>query len=169
VPFCVFPVWTGLRCEKNPPKSRKELFLLYLYFMKNPDNHNPDNDFSKDVLNKTKSQINKHLEEIEMRASAVEILDSKTKEFGFKKSKLQPIEFFFYADSKSKAIKLKKILEEKYTYEVYGIKKSDNKWSIIGCTPLMPTKTSVLIKWTKEMSELAFKYDIEFDGWGMLC
>ena len=137
--------------------------------MNNPDNQNPDNDFSKDVLNKTESQINKHLEEIEMSANAVEILDSKTKEFGIKKSKSQSIEFFFYADSKTKAIKLKKILEEKYTYRVNGIKKSDNKWSIIGCTPIMPTKTSTIQKWAKEMIELAFEYEIEFDGWGMLC
>jgi hypothetical protein len=162
VPFCEI-------CEKHSPKFRKELFLLHLYFMNNPDKQNPDNDFCKYVLNKTESQINKHLEEIEMSANAVEILDSKTKEFGIKKSKSQSIEFFFYADSKTKAIKLKKILEEKYTYRVNGIKKSDNKWSIIGYTPIMPTKTSTIQKWAKEMIELAFEYEIEFDGWGMLC
>ncbi len=142
----------------------ENLLLLQLYFM-----NNPDRDFSKDVLNKTESQINKHLEDIEMSDSAIEMSDSKIKDFGIKKSKTQSIEFFFYADSKTKASKLKKTLEEKQGYEVYGIKKSHNKWSIIGCTPLMPTKTSDLKKWAEEMNELAFEYDIEFDGWGMQC
>lgn len=134
-----------------------------------PDNHNEKEDFIQKALDETENQINKHIEEKEIKKVLVEIIDSKLKEFGIEKSKTQSIEFFFYADSEVKAKKLRIILEEKYDYEVYGILEYKDNWSINGCTPVMSTKTSVIQKWSMEMCDLAFELEVEFDGWGMLC
>lgn len=134
-----------------------------------PYNHNENEDFIQKALDKTENQINKHIEEKEIKKVLVKIIDSKLKELGIEKSKTRSIEFFFYADSELKAKKLRTILEEKYNYEVYGILESIDNWSINGCTPLMSTKTSSIQKWSMEMCDLAFELDVEFDGWGMLC
>jgi hypothetical protein len=134
-----------------------------------PDSHNENEDFSQKALDKTENQINKFIEETEVKKALVEIIDSKLKEFGIEKSKRESVEFFFFADSENKANKLKTILEDKYDYEVYGIHKSKDKWSVTGCTPVMSTKTSTIQKWSMQMCDLAFEQEVDFDGWGMLC
>jgi regulator of RNase E activity RraB len=136
--------------------------------MNNQNKQNENSDFSKKVLSNTENQINTHIENLEIRNALVEIIDSKVKELGIEKSDTQSVEFFFYAESEEKANKFKSYLEEKFAYEVYGINKANDKWSIIGCTLVMSTKNSAIQKWSMQMCDLAFEFDIEFDGWGML-
>ena len=80
---------------------------------------------------------------------------------------MREVEFFFYADTEDKASNLT-IELSKLGYTVYQVDKSENKWSIIGATPLMKIDEATLIEWGEAMYSLADKMEVLFDGWGML-
>ena len=78
------------------------------------------------------------------------------------------MEFFFYSRTRENAKELKKDLE-KIGYEVYGIERSTkNQYSIIGVTPPISLEEERFKKWIKEMNEIGFINDCDFDGWGTL-
>lgn len=78
------------------------------------------------------------------------------------------MEFFFYSKTREDADELKKDLE-KIGYEVYGIERSTkNQYSIIGVTPPISLGKEKFKKWIKEMNEIGFINDCDFDGWGTL-
>ena len=84
--------------------------------------------------------------------------------------KQAPVEFFFYTDEEDKASNLA-IELNKLGYEVYSIDRLalDGKWSVTGRTQLMKMTTRTITKWSKQMVELGYQNDCDFDGWGTLA
>ena len=73
------------------------------------------------------------------------------------------LEFFFVTNAESKASTL---AEKGYSVE-YGISESyKNKYLITGWSTPIRMDESIVVEWTKNMCELAYKHDCEFDGWG---
>jgi regulator of RNase E activity RraB len=77
---------------------------------------------------------------------------------------LQPLEFFFYADTEDKGSNLA-IELTKLGYEVDAVEKSGDKWSIIGVTPIMKIDEATLTEWGEAMYSLAYEMEVLFDGW----
>jgi regulator of RNase E activity RraB len=77
------------------------------------------------------------------------------------------LEYFFYTNTNEKAELLAKELE-KQNYKVeYGVSIGDKKLFIVtGRTTNIIMKEEIVTKWTKEMCEIGYKFDCEFDGWG---
>ena len=77
------------------------------------------------------------------------------------------LEDFFYTNTADKA---KLFADEigKLNYEVkYEQSAGDKKSFIItGWTTKMKMEDKVVANWTKEMCELGYKFDCDFDGWG---
>ncbi|SRR6266568_733470 len=89
------------------------------------------------------------------------------RKYGATPEKELKLEYFFYTNSPDKAAPLASGLGEK-GYEVkHGLSASDKKLQIItGWTTKMPMSEVVVSSWTKEMCELGFAHDCDFDGWG---
>ena len=102
-----------------------------------------------------------------MYHKVVKKLLSLSKKFGGKTGQLQQLEFFFYADSENKGSNLA-IELSKLGYVIYGVEVAEDKWSIIGTTPLMKADEITLTKWGQAMYALANEMEVLFDGWGML-
>ena len=77
------------------------------------------------------------------------------------------LEYFFYTNTADKAEQLAtEITKLNYTVE-HGISAGDKKLFVItGWTTKMKMADEVVIQWTKQMCELGYKFDCEFDGWG---
>jgi regulator of RNase E activity RraB len=77
------------------------------------------------------------------------------------------LEFFFYTNSDDKAKKLADELA-KLNYSVEHRLAADSKteFVITGWTTKMKMSEDVVKKWTKEMCELSYKFDCDYDGWG---
>lgn len=76
-------------------------------------------------------------------------------------------EYFFYTNTADKA---KLFADEigKLNYEVKYEQSAGDKKSflITGWTTKMTMEDNVVASWTKEMCELGYKFDCDFDGWG---
>jgi len=77
------------------------------------------------------------------------------------------LEFFFYTNSLDKAAELSSELK-KLNYESdHGLAAgSKTEYLVNGWTTKMKMTNQIVSNWTKEMCELGFKFDCEFDGWG---
>ena len=77
------------------------------------------------------------------------------------------LEYFFYTNTPAKAESLgSALLGLGYTPEI-GPSASDKRQSVItGWTPRMPMGDAIVSSWTREMCELGYAHDCEFDGWG---
>ncbi|PRC93500.1 ribonuclease E inhibitor RraB [Solimicrobium silvestre] len=77
------------------------------------------------------------------------------------------LEFFFYTNTSAKADALATALLNR-SYQVnHGPSASDKNIQIItGWTAKFPMNDSSVLEWTKDMCELGFEHDCEFDGWG---
>lgn len=77
------------------------------------------------------------------------------------------LEFFFYTNSAGKAKEFCEFLRRKsYSADYEKSRKEKHFFSISGWTTKIPMKNEIVIAWSKEMCELGFQYDCEFDGWG---
>src|SRR5207249_3200677 len=81
--------------------------------------------------------------------------------------KERKVEFFFYTNTTDKAEELAKELE-KLNYETsHGKSSGDGKSFIVtGITTKMKMDDEIIANWAKEMCELGYKFDCDFDGWG---
>ena len=80
---------------------------------------------------------------------------------------LRCLEFFFYTNTIEKAKSLAAELKKKeYTiaYREAGYPK--NQFVITGWTRKISIEQNALSDWVKDMCEIGYKYDCEFDGWG---
>ena len=80
---------------------------------------------------------------------------------------LRSLEFFFYTNTIEKAKSLAAELKKKeYTvaYREAGYPK--NQFVITGWTRKISIEQNALSDWVKDMCEIGYKYDCEFDGWG---
>ena len=77
------------------------------------------------------------------------------------------LEYFFYTNTAEKAEQLATEIG-KMNYTVgHGVSAGDKKLFIItGWTTKMKMADEVVVQWTKQMCELGYKFDCEFDGWG---
>jgi len=75
------------------------------------------------------------------------------------------LEYFFYTNSQEKAKRLADSLH-KLNYTVKYGESIGTLVAITGWTSKMKMSNSNVEEWTKEMCDLGFKYDCEFDGWG---
>lgn len=77
------------------------------------------------------------------------------------------LEYFFYTNSGSNANNLRlALLELGYTSENGPSASDDTIFVITGWTSKMPMTPSTVVDWTRQMCELGFAHDTEFDGWG---
>lgn len=77
------------------------------------------------------------------------------------------LEYFFYTNKPEKAEELAAEIE-KLNYSVnHGASAGNKKLFIItGWTTKMKMDNEVVQNWAKEMCELGYKFDCDFDGWG---
>ena len=77
------------------------------------------------------------------------------------------LEFFFYTNAPSKASSLAEALG-KMRYQVgHGPSASDRKLqAITGWSSPIAMQDKVVRDWSKQMCDLGFEHDCEFDGWG---
>jgi regulator of RNase E activity RraB len=77
------------------------------------------------------------------------------------------LEYFFYTDSPEKASALVVDLDS-LGYEVeHGPSAADKRQSIVtGWTAAMTMSTDIVQSWVRQMCDLGFKHDCQFDGWG---
>jgi len=77
------------------------------------------------------------------------------------------LEFFFYTNSESKASELAKALKEKgYSVQTKPAPQDKKFQLITGWTEKVKMTDAVVIAWTREMCELGYANDCDFDGWG---
>jgi hypothetical protein len=76
------------------------------------------------------------------------------------------LEYFFYTNSIEKASSLAKKLEKKKYSAEYRLSAHDSKTYLVnGWTDKMPMDEATVVKWTKEMCQIGYENDCEFDGW----
>ncbi|MEZ4755786.1 MAG: ribonuclease E inhibitor RraB [Flavobacteriales bacterium] len=85
---------------------------------------------------------------------------------GISQSDNLKLEFFFYGPDENKAMLLHKTLINDFSYDLREIHKNKNLWVVTGWTTPQPIATETIQKWSSEMCDLAYKYDMDFDGWG---
>lgn len=77
------------------------------------------------------------------------------------------LEFFFYTNTEAKASELADILKRKgYSTEHKPAAHDKTLRVIEGWTGKMKMTDAIVIAWTREMCEVGFASDCEFDGWG---
>ena len=77
------------------------------------------------------------------------------------------LEFFFFTNSDDKAKKLADALAKlSYSVEYRLAAESKTEFVITGWTTKMKMSEDVVKKWTKEMCQLGYKFDCDYDGWG---
>lgn len=77
------------------------------------------------------------------------------------------LEYFFYTNTTDKAKSFANELA-KLNYEVKHEQSAGDKSNFIitGWTTKMKMQDTIVANWTKEMCELGYKFDCDFDGWG---
>lgn len=77
------------------------------------------------------------------------------------------LEFFFYSNSESNAARLSAALAERGYSAEHRPSASDKKRVLVnGWTDKMAMDESTVVAWTRQMCQLGFDSDCEFDGWG---
>jgi regulator of RNase E activity RraB len=89
------------------------------------------------------------------------------KNYGVSDESELKLEFFFYAEMEDKAQMLAAALK-KINYEIKSGKSAGDKklFIITGWTTKMRMDDGTVQSWAKEMCELGYKFDCDFDGWG---
>lgn len=77
------------------------------------------------------------------------------------------LEFFFYTNTADKAERLATELAKlNYTLQS-GISAADKRLFIVtGSTGKLIMTDEIVEQWVKQMCEIGYKHDCEFDGWG---
>ena len=77
------------------------------------------------------------------------------------------LEFFFYTNTKAKASELADVLKKKgYAVEQRPAAHDQALHVITGWTGKMQMTDAIVVAWSREMCELGYASDCEFDGWG---
>jgi regulator of RNase E activity RraB len=89
------------------------------------------------------------------------------RDLGVFETKELKLEYFFYTNSLDKAKSLTNEIQKlNYTVE-YSKSVGDKKIFVItGWTNKMTMSDLKVIAWTKQMCDLGFRFDCDFDGWG---
>lgn len=113
--------------------------------------------------------INNFLDNRNIQAQMVPRTVEQLQKFNISSEKKSQLEYFFYSNSAEKAARLAAEMK-KLNYIVYDETPAANKelFSTNGLTTKMQMSDEVLIQWAKEMCEIGYTFDCEFDGWGTL-
>ena len=77
------------------------------------------------------------------------------------------LEFFFYTNTAGKAKEFSDFLRKRdYSVEYGKSAGISNSFLITGWTTQISISEESIMAWAKEMCELGYEYDCEFDGWG---
>jgi hypothetical protein len=77
------------------------------------------------------------------------------------------LEYFFYSDSAAKGEALAHALSAKrYSSTCQPAADGGPLLSITGWSVPVPVDDDSVVAWTREMCELGYSHDCEFDGWG---
>lgn len=132
--------------------------MIYFYGMSN--DHDP--------LDNIDEELNQLQEQVEIQLLATKRIRELLPEFGGDMHEERELEFFFYADTEEDAKALSAEIEKHKLGKEITIDFFRDSYSVIGLTEKKMTYAQPLEKWIKQMNELAFKFDCEFDGWGSL-
>jgi hypothetical protein len=76
------------------------------------------------------------------------------------------LEYFFYTNTIEKASALAKVMEKRGYSVVYEPSAHDKKiYVITGWTGKMSMNEATVIEWTRQMCQIGYDNDCEFDGW----
>jgi len=82
-------------------------------------------------------------------------------------SEFMKLDYWFYTNEQEKAESLAEALRKlKYEVNIQPGGREDRQICISGCTPFMHDADDAMENWVKQMNELGFVHDCEFDGWG---
>lgn len=77
------------------------------------------------------------------------------------------LEFFFYTNTTEKASQLEtELIKLNYTVENRQSASNKKEFIVTGWTIKMKMSDAIVSNWTKEMCEIGYKFDCDFDGWG---
>ena len=89
------------------------------------------------------------------------------REIGVSSDKQLKLEFFFYTNTLEKAEQLSSQLQKLDYQSDHGFAAgSKTEYIVNGWTSKMEMSDEEVSNWTKEMCEIGYKFDCEFDGWG---
>lgn len=93
----------------------------------------------------------------------------KLRSYGVDEYRELKLEFFFYTNLQKKAEALANELKSLgYEVETAASAFADDNTCITGWTTKMKMSETVVVAWTRQMCELGYKHDCEFDGWGTM-
>jgi hypothetical protein len=106
------------------------------------------------------------LENLQMQTFLVKRTLEKLHHFSVVENKGTEVAFFFYTNAQEKAGELASSLKRRGYSVWHGPSDYDDKLYVVkGWTEKMSTDEEILGNWVKEMCQLGFAYDCEFDGW----
>lgn len=77
------------------------------------------------------------------------------------------LEYFFYTNAPMKAEALDKALQSLgYSPDSHPSASDKRQFVVTGWSPKLVMSEAVVSSWTREMCELGYAHDCEFDGWG---
>ena len=89
-------------------------------------------------------------------------------EYGIDENATRILEFFFFSNDVLKLEQLKAALLNMKCKELQLEQDPESKkhWVLFGETNPMKMELSTINNWTKNLCEIGFEYDCDFDGWG---
>jgi regulator of RNase E activity RraB len=92
---------------------------------------------------------------------------SKLRDFNVGPEKKFKLEYFFYTNSLIKARDFAEYLKKLNYNSRYGHAAQNRELFMInGWTPKIKMEEEIICEWTKQMVQLGYTFDCEFDGWG---
>ena len=92
---------------------------------------------------------------------------AQLRSFGLTDKSRVKLEFFFFTNSKQKAAALAKVLQKRGYKVEYGPSEADKKQLLVtGSTDKMALDDATVVAWTRDMCQLGFESDCQFNGWG---
>ena len=106
-------------------------------------------------------------ESVEKQTQAVPEILERLKHLEDIPSESLRLEFFFYTNAAVKAKEFSSCLKKRgYSVEYGKSAGTSNLFLITGWTNKISMTEENVIAWSKEMCELGYEYDCDFDGWG---
>jgi regulator of RNase E activity RraB len=109
-----------------------------------------------------------HAKNVEKQTNGAAQILAQMRKGGITADREFALDIFFYTDNEEKVSKLAAALTDKGYSVKHGPSASDPKvFSVTGQTTQMKMDEPIVVDWAREMCELGFRHDCEFDGWGV--
>jgi len=131
-----------------------------------PDNTNADS--TAPSQQNTYFTANAHSKNVEKQTSGAAQILAQMRKGGITADRELALEIYFYTDTEEKASELAAALTDNDYAVKHGPSASDPKvFAVTGQTARMKMDETIVVDWAREMCELGFRHDCEFDGWGV--